>query len=243
MIMKALVVLGVASSLLVVRTPFSPKLSIAVEPSALESSGDTVRVSYRVTSSEQSTSELLMFTVDAPSRALRVEIPANASKRDYDTGTEFGRSVASWGFMRSLIPGATSPALSFSAVGLPGIVKYWATPLVLPDTVETPDVPAKAGQPVGPGNSAADSGYTVGVVPFPSDRSRIALLARLDRLTRSACARAWVDNAGVCNSLLVKIRQGDDDALMHELDAQRGKHVNATAYFLLAGNVQALPKM
>ena len=184
-----------------------------------------------------------MFTVDAPSRALRVEIPANASKRDYDTGTEFGRSVASWGFMRSLMPGTTSPALSFSAVGLPGVVKYWATPLVAPDTVETPDVPAKAGGPIGPGNTATDSGYTVGVVPFPADRSRAALLVRLGRLTRSACDRGWIDNAGVCNSLLVKIREENSGALMQELVAQRDKHVNATAYFLLMGNVQALPKL
>ena len=75
--MRALLALGVVGSLLFMRVPYSSQLTVAVEPSALEIRGDTVRVSYRVTSSERSTAELLMFTVDAPSRALRVEIPAD----------------------------------------------------------------------------------------------------------------------------------------------------------------------
>jgi hypothetical protein len=219
----------------------SAKLSIRVEPASLETRGDTVRVSYRVTNATTSTSELFMFTVDAPSPALRVEKPSTAPKGNFDVGTNFGRSVASWGFLKSLVPGATSPPLAFSAVGLPGIVKYWATPFVAPGVDETPDVPVPPGMPVGPGNTAADSGATVGIVPFPADRSRAALLVRLARLTTQACALGWIDNAGVCNSLLVKIRDGNDRAVVNELQPRRDKHVNASAYFLLMGNVHALP--
>lgn len=239
--MRALVTMSLVVSALLVSARPTTQLSIHVVPASLDLRGDTVRVAYRVTNAPSSSSELFIFTVDAPSRPLKVEKPSAAAKRDFDTATEFGRSVASWGFMRSLVPGGTSPALAFSAVGLPGIVKYWAAPFIAPDTFETADVQLPADAIAGPGNSAADSGATVGVVPFPSDRSRSALLARLGVLTAEACRLGWIDNGGVCNSLEVKISQGDTPALINELQAQRGKHVNTSAYFLLLGNIRALP--
>jgi hypothetical protein len=98
-----------------------------------------------------------------------------------------------------------------------------------------------APQPTGPGAFSNDSGVTLGVVPFPADRSRAALLARLDGLVADACARGWIDNQGVCTSLQVKIQHDQTGALLNELDAQRGQHVNDLAYFLLVGNVRALP--
>lgn len=48
----------------------------------------------------------------------------------------------------------------------------------------------------------------------------------------------WIDNPGVCNSLLAKIRSGAWEAARHELDAQRGKHVSPRAYHLLRGNLR-----
>ena len=89
--------------------------------------------------------------------------------------------------------------------------------------------------------TAADSGTTVGVVPFPANRSREALLARLDGLLTQSCTLGWVDNAGVCHSLEVKVRSGATEALLHELEAQRGKHVNDAAYFLLSGSARTVP--
>jgi hypothetical protein len=64
---------------------------------------------------------------------------------------------------------------------------------------------------------------------------------RLSGLLTDVCARGWVDNQGICNSLRVKIQHDETRALLNELEAQRGKHVNDLAYFLLAGNVWALP--
>ena len=110
-----------------------------------------------------------------------------------------------------------------------------------PDDEEPADAPISDDDPGGPGASASDSGTTVGIVPYPADRSRAALLGRLGRLITQTCTRGWVDNAGICNSLQAKVRSGATAALLNELDAQRGKHVNDTAYFLLAGNVRALP--
>jgi hypothetical protein len=217
-------------------------LSIQVLPSSLEVHRDTVRIAYTVTNALTSTSELFDFTVDAPAPALKVEKPRQAPEWDINTAREYGRSVARWGFIEPmLLPGKTSPPLAFSALGLPGIVKYWGDPWIPPDTVDDGDVPVQTPTtPAGPGAFADDSGVTVGVVPFPKDRSRAALLRRLSGLVTDACARGWVDDRGVCNSLRVKIQHDETRALLSELEAQRGKHVNDVAYFLIAGNVWAL---
>jgi hypothetical protein len=234
--------LAVAWAVLTVTPAHDSTLSIRVEPASLEVHGDTVRIAYRVTNATASTSKLFEFTVDAPAPALRVEAPPRTRQWFIVTAKDYGRSVANWGFIDPLLgPGKASPSLAFSARGLPGLVKYWGGPFIPPDTVETADVTVAEDAPAGPGNFAADSGVTIGIVPFPADRSRAALLARLRGLEQDACARGWIDNAGVCTSLQVKIEHGDTGALLNELEAQRGKHVNDLAYFLLSGNVRALP--
>lgn len=239
--------LAFAWAVLTVAPTHDSTLTIRVEPASLEVHGDTVRIAYRVMNAPMSTSKLFEFTVDAPAPALRVEAPPRTSQWFIVTATDYGRSVANWGFLgSSLPPGKASPLLAFSARGLPGIVEYWGTPWEAPDTVDVgddvpPSVRGESTGPRGPGNFATDSGLTVGIVPFPSDRSRAALLMRLKGLEQVACARGWIDNLGVCTSLRVKIDHGDTDALLNELEAQRGKHVNDSAYFLLVGNVRALP--
>lgn len=239
--------LALAWAVLTVTPAHDSTLSIRVEPASLDVHGDTVRIAYRVTNATASTSKLFEFTVDAPAPALRVEAPPRTRQWFIVTAKDYGRSVANWGFLgASLAPGTASPLLAFSARGLPGIVQYWGTPWIAPDTIEVsddlpPSVRGEGTGPRGPGNFAADSGVTIGIVPFPADRSRAALLARLRGLEQDACARGWIDNAGVCTSLQVKIEHGDTGALLNELEAQRGKHVNDLAYFLLSGNVRALP--
>lgn len=216
-------------------------LSIHVAPAALEVHGDTIRVAYAVRNAPASTAELFTFTVDAVAPAIIVERPSRTAQW-HVARLMAGRSVASWSFIETeLAPGRTSPPLAYTAIGLPGFVRYWGIVYAPPDAVESADT-ADPPAPTGPGAIASDSGTTVGVVPFPADRSRAALLARLARLTAEACTLGWIDNAGVCNSLQVKIRSGNDRALAHELEAQRAKHVNASAYFLLLGNIQALPR-
>jgi hypothetical protein len=240
--MRPLFTFAFLGALLATPTQQGTSFSVAVSPASVDVRGDTVRIAYKVSNPIASTGDLFLFTVDAPAPALRVERPARATGWHINTAKEFGRSVASWGFIDpTLVPGHTAPPLAFSALGLPGVVRYWAEPFTPPDTVEPPDVAASGDSPGGPGNSAADSWVTVGVVPFPADRSRVALLARLGGLLRDACARGWVDSQGVCTSLEAKIQHGDSGALLNELEAQRGKHVNDLAYFLLVGNVRALP--
>jgi hypothetical protein len=204
--MRALLVLTLVGTVSASHAPRDGRLSIRVDPTALDVRGDTVRIAYTVTNASTSTRQLFMFTVDAPARALRVEKPPRTAESQMDTDTDFGRSVASWGFLKPLTPGKTSPSLAFSARGVPGVVKYWAAPFVAPGTEETADVPVHVAKHPGPGTTAADSGLTVGVVPFPANRSRAALLARLERLLGDACTRGWVDDQGICNSLRIAIQ-------------------------------------
>ena len=225
---------------LVAGAPARAPLSIHVAPAALEVRGDTVRVAYVVTNAPASTAGLFTFTVDALAPALVVERPSRTLQW-HVTRSMAGRNVASWSFIETeLAPGRTSPPLRYTAIGLPGLVRYWGIVYTPPDSVESADA-ANPPAATGPGALANDSGMTVGIVPFPADRSRAALLVRLARLTTQACALGWIDNAGVCNSLQAKIRDGNDRALANELEAQRDKHVNASAYFLLMGNIRALP--
>ena len=218
-------------------------LHVRVNVAALDVRGDTVRVAYTVTNAPTSTADLFAFTVDAATHLVEIERPSRSVAAHTLIAHDFGgRPVASWGFVDPTIaPAASAPSLAYRAIGLPGLVKYWATPYQAPDTIEAADVSSEE-LAAGPGASAADSGLTVGVVPFPADRSRSALLHRLTTMLDRVCMRGWVDNQGVCNSLRVKIDHDQMDALLNELSAQRGKHVNETAYFLLAGNVWALPR-
>lgn len=220
-----------------------PQLSLRVAPLTLAVPGDTVRISYAVTNQPSSIGSLFIFIVDAPAAPLRVEEPA-PSTQWYVRDRFVERPVASWSFIeQQLAPGATSPSLTYSAVGLPGLVKYWGVPYVPPDSVGMADDAAAAPDSTtsaGPGRISSDSGFTVGIVPFPADRSPGALSQRLAGLIDEACLRGLVDNQGVCNSLNAKVRAGQYRALINELDAQRGKHVSEPGYFLLWGNAQIL---
>jgi hypothetical protein len=86
------------------------------------------------------------------------------------------------------------------------------------------------------------TGWTVDVSPMPQDLSAPALVARLNGLITRACGRGWIDDPGVCNSLTVKTAPytGPLNALIDELNAQRGQHVNEAAYILLLDNAQFL---
>jgi hypothetical protein len=82
----------------------------------------------------------------------------------------------------------------------------------------------------------------------------VSLLASLQAQESSACRMEWIPNAGICNSLGVKLNTAaagiarDQStvarnalaAFLSELAAERGKAVSEHAYILLAGNAQYL---
>jgi len=127
--------------------------------------------------------------------------------------------AAFWGILNLLPPATSTVPLQFESVGLPGIVTNWAQgnwPLPTCCDDDSPD-------------SAEDVlvtrtvvGKTVGVEPWPADRSSQALIARLRTLTQTSCASPllWLTDAGLCSQL-----ESDIDAA----EAYRASGVNAEA--------------
>ena len=186
-----------------------------------------MRIAYRVTNARQSSADLASFAVDAQPLATRMD--GFGSGSDVDVHVDSLASVARWRFLRPLTPGAVSPTLAFAGIGLPGVVRYRAASTVTRDSSSAA------------ASAATDSGFTVGIVPFPADRSRGALGVRVVGLILESCARSWIDDRKVCDRLFETLLQEDDRAVVRELDAQRGRHVNELAYLLIASNMRALP--
>ena len=210
--------------------------------------GNRVRVEYVLENSVESTEQLFQFSVDAPSPVL--SIPRPQPEQDWRARTSYRtRSVARWTVLgEQMAPGDSSPALVFEAVGLPGIVTYRVRGYVPPPPL-TDTTPVVA--PSDPLYENSVLGKTVGIEPFPADLSPVNLVRRLQELTAETCGElGWIDNPGVCNSLRVKLENGERsllqgrtnaargqlEALLNELEAQRGQHVNDSAYWLLRSN-------
>jgi hypothetical protein len=99
----------------------------------------------------------------------------------------------------------------------------------------------------------AFQGQTLSAQVLPDSQLQPALLIqRLISLKEQAASLGWIDNHGAANSLdqklknaLADLQRGDNqaatgvlNAFLNELDAQHGKHVNDSAFFLLKANVQ-----
>jgi hypothetical protein len=214
---------------------------VKVRPTVVAAGGDTVTMSYIVTVAASARDSLALFLVDAPG-VMRVDMPGQ--KPEWMVRTRWrARPVAEWGKLsRLVLPGDSTPALSFTARGLLDVVQYWAQIDPRADSLIV-DVP--------PDSSLANdslvtvtgsTGFTLGVTALPSDMSTGALAARLSSLIARACALGWIDNNGICNSLQVKAKaeSGPLNALMHELNAQRGNHVSEAAYTLISQNTSFL---
>lgn len=218
-------------------------LHLDVTPSVQLLDGDRVQVTYTVTNLPSSTDRLFQFSVRSPVPVLELRTPEPADRFAVDT-REDDAPVASWGWLTALpAPGETAAPLTYVAQGLPGIVQFRGlrytdlpevdessiadTVVTAPPTFDTPSPDLVFGQ-------------TVGVVPFPADASPGALGRSLQALVDQACALGWIDSHGVCNSLRVKATGGAGPlgAFLHELEAQRGKHVSDAAYKLLRPNAE-----
>ena len=186
-------------------------LTVAVTVQRIQMRGDTAFVQYVVQNSPRSAEELWSFTVDAPSRPLRVVRPQ--ARERWTTGVAAqGLQVASWAALgANIAAGARTPPLEFSALGLPAMVTYWAggyfpVPDYEPVDEDAEDtLPALTPQQSLSANAVA--GQTVGVEPFPTDLSPGYLLARLRTLTDSACRLGWIQGRGTCRELAEHLDQ------------------------------------
>lgn len=144
----------------------------------------------------------MMFIVDAPAHVSYISRPNPDSLWSADTLLYGVQPAAIWGVLGLLAPTATTPSITFESTGLPGIETTWAQgswpiPTCCDDD---PDPP--------PSDNLLEMhsvmGKTVGVDPWPSDRSSQALLARLRSLTQMSCAAPllWIADAALCSQLL-----------------------------------------
>jgi hypothetical protein len=248
----------------VAQGPPGTNLTIEVGLRRIVMRADTVRIEYLVRNAQDSKEKLFDFTVEAPSKVSRIELPH--PEENWDTGTVSKTlSVASWALLDKQLPaGATTPPLAFEALGLPGIVTYWALGWFPVGRLED-DVEQEPPPPMSPREALASGtveGRTVGVDPVPPDRSPEALLYRLTGLLDESCgALSWITSASVCRSLKEKLQHarqavinGDKTGagvslgrFLTELTAQHGaratRPVNDAAFWLLRVNAEYLRRL
>ena len=218
-----------------------PGFTVSIRPSVLVSNSDSVAIAYVVTLASTSHDSLSEIFVDAPT--LR-HVVRPGVRPEWDVASAVRRRpVAVWMKLTNLVmPGDSTPPLIYTATGLLDVVQYWVERDPQGDSVitEAPDDTSLTSDTTV--TVEGSTGLTVGVTPFPTDMSSAALSARLSGLVDRVCALGWIDNRGTCNSLQANTRPqaGALNALLHDLDAQRGKHVSESAYVLLYQNASFL---
>lgn len=98
-----------------------------------------------------------------------------------------------------------------------------------------------AALPLGPHVFHATAGDLAGnvasvTIPFRIDTNTSSLLALIDRFA----ADGSIDNGGIATSLRSKLRNGNLQPMLSELEAQRGKHISAAAADILIRDVRVL---
>lgn len=225
----------------------APGTNLAVEVGfrRIAMRADTVRIEYLVRNAEESREELFEFTVEAPSKVVRIDLPV--PEENWDTSTVYKTlSVASWGLLgEQLHAGTTTPQLAFEAVGLPGLVTYWAGGWFPVEPLETEYEPPPPMSPREAIAATAVQGRTIGVDPLPADRRPAALLERLVGLLDDTCGDlGWITSASVCSSLMEKLRRGRMESFLAELAAEHQAGgtlpVKDAAFWLLKVNAEYL---
>ncbi len=180
-------------------------IAVDVQITSVARTSDTTGISYVLSILPSSTEQFGRFSVDVPGGVLRITTPSPATQ--WASATDFGgRPLAHWvGGMISA--GSSTPELHFDAVGLPGILTYWAGGVFhFPSREENDILPT-----VGPLQMEMINGQTVGVEPWPADRSPQALIARLRVLTQTACGAPllWISSATLCTALTSDLDQAE----------------------------------
>ena len=224
----------------------APDVEVRVDPSIEVLADGRQRVSYTLRNQRSSRAPVFEFAIESPVTV------ADATSPDPEhivtAVRDVSGDIASWGWIAyQLAPGDRASKLSYEATGLPGFVRYRVlpytdTPVAGENGVVMRDEPDTIGPRFEGNGREFRLGRTVGIVALPADQSPQALKARLGTLLGEACLLGWIDSRGICNSLRVKLgmQKGGLQAMQHELDAQRGKHVNEAAYALLYPNVTYL---
>ena len=234
------------------------RIAVDVQVESVATRGDTVGITYQVKNLEVSEESLLSFLVDAPSGVVNIATPT--PKQNWYASTDFRqRPMAVWDLIgRQLPPGGVTPDLSFEAVGLPGISTYWAGGKFK----RSSDEDAAEAAVDDPLTNEMVHGVTLGVEPFPADKSPTALLKRLRSLTAATCKAPflWITDPTLCNQLASDLDRAETlnsggqpaqakEVLSHFLAllsgtgaAIRDDGLTRPGYWLLSSNAKILKK-
>jgi hypothetical protein len=231
------------------------RLTIDASVTSITLRGDTTHVAYVLSSRPESQDSLFAFIVDAPAHVTSITPPN--SLWVVDSLVRGTQPAAFWGILNPLPPGATSPAIAFESVGIPGIMTSWAQGNWPLPTCCDDDPPSSGEDPI---VTRSVSVSVVGVEPWPSDRSAQSLLARLRTLTQTSCASplSWITDAALCSQLVSDIdaaesyrASGQNAQAQSSLDHYSGlisspdpgvpaTGVKNAAYWLLNSNIQVV---
>jgi hypothetical protein len=230
-------------------------LSVTLEVDSLRRWSDTSQVFYVARNHPSSLEPLWRLTIEAPADPIEILHPAPADS--WFVSKQYGeRPVAHWGSLTGSFaaPGASSPTLSFKAIGLPAIVDAYIGGYYEP--LELDADPDESVLRVGPLETHGIAVKTVGVEPLAAAATPASLTTRLTNLTSESCNLAWISSAAVCTSLNGKLQQasqaltqGDNKtartrlrSFLNELsaqhDAQGSLPVKGNAYWLLKVNAE-----
>ena len=155
--------------------------------------------------------------------------------------------------MTGLKPGSSQDNLIIKSINLPGIVYYYSQGYV--ELISFPYGAAEDVEPEEIKNYFLNSvkGTTLGPVEPPEVFDPLSFIEKIIAYKEEARQLGWIDDPAVITSISQKLNNARDfiyndrpsainllNALLGELDAQRGQHVNDEAYFLLKYNVKYL---
>lgn len=207
-------------------------------------------------STAESTQPLWMLQVKCPSPD-RVSIEASpdgwkAKVREYPETT--GHVCDIWVYHHSgmLEPGDSTDGLVLAARQLPGLVtaRAWGEAPERPHLEVSRDIEPEEAELIAHA-TGTDGGWKefpmVVPVTSPPPANPVDHLGTVHNDLLDVCELGWIDESRICNSLEKKLvgaidaLERDDpvaardklESFLSELDAQRGKHVNENAYWLL----------
>lgn len=230
-------------------------VTVEVEAAVIPLDG-SLQYRWTLTLRPNSAQDLELFATEAPRSDVRstngpdgwhISFPSQDRHWERFFPNRDDLAAVSWGAWKAMLePGQSQGDFSVTTEWLPGPARYWAqgfTPI--------PEVPFEAVPDSTVGGSLFEnsvSDTTLGpVVPPEAADEPGEILDQMEKLLDFSCRRGWIDNRGICTSLEQKLRQvrrsrdrGQMEAARHqlrafrnELKAQRGKHINESAYSAL----------
>ena len=189
--------------------PKADNLTTRVTAAGTPIAGDTIRLDYTLANDNASAQRAQTFVVRTVVNTFHVETPGMQLGWIYMGGVVQDSAAVLWlgGLGASqIVAGDSAAGFSYSAVGVIGIVRYYVRGFV-PSPEFDDSVGVRIGRRPRIWNDSY-KGWTIAVVPFPTNMTAFGLTARLEDLADMACAepRFFITEPNICTSPQAKQR-------------------------------------